>query len=495
MPERSSKRKARRDSPVNSLDEPESSSMRTENTPSLSDKDFTELSEKIEKSVSKRIKDTEVGQREILKMIENLTSKIDTLAEKLPNNMRHDPDDEGAGNTDNRFRTVEPSDLLPNHGQHMVTGVTTTQDIPTRSSSLPPPNMRYPDDIVDKLLESLKNATQQNAGLPRLPKALSTTMPTFDGRNDKFEHFEDLFMTSLKVYPNTSEEEQIHYFHSLLRGDALQTYRNMTDANRATLDDIITTFRRRYVRPQSIATARCKWEQLHFDPTRQTFQDFLEQYQKLAQEAYGDDAPKFIETSFYAKMPAHLKRVLNQARLETESYDLMVQHLEHEMELNGLLAPSETNITGVHQIDVQNAPQQSANPPKPAGPCFGCGNSGHVMKNCRKTAREARNRGNRAPTKITNPCETCGKKSHTTQECYSGANWANRPQWWKTPKATSPNNIPLPQNTQGQYPPDNTPVHQQPYNNQTNSQTGYQPMLPQTTQPQNQTQELSQSKN
>ena len=68
MPERSSKRKARRDSPVNSIDEPESSSMRTENTPCLSDKDFNELSEKIEKSVSKRIKDTEVGQREILKI-------------------------------------------------------------------------------------------------------------------------------------------------------------------------------------------------------------------------------------------------------------------------------------------------------------------------------------------------------------------------------------------------------------------------------------------
>ena len=120
MPERSSKRKARRDSPVNSLGEPESSSMGTENTPSLSDKDFAGLSEKIEKSVSKRIKDTEVGQREILKMIENLFSKIDTLAERPPDNMRHDPDDEDAGNADYRFRTVEPSDLLPNHGQHSV---------------------------------------------------------------------------------------------------------------------------------------------------------------------------------------------------------------------------------------------------------------------------------------------------------------------------------------------------------------------------------------
>ena len=118
MPERSSRRKARRDSPVNSLDEPESSSMRTENAASLSDRDFTELSEKIEKSVSKRIKDAEVGQREILKMIENLTSKIDTLTERPPNNVRHDPDDEDAGNTDYRYRPVEPSDLLPNHGQH-----------------------------------------------------------------------------------------------------------------------------------------------------------------------------------------------------------------------------------------------------------------------------------------------------------------------------------------------------------------------------------------
>ena len=126
MPERSSKTKARRDSPVNSLDEPESSSMRTENAASLSDRDFTEFSEKIEKSVSKRIKDAEVGQREILKMIENLTSKIDTLTERPPNNVRHDPDDEDAENTDYRYRLVEPSDLLPNHGQHSSQKIITT---------------------------------------------------------------------------------------------------------------------------------------------------------------------------------------------------------------------------------------------------------------------------------------------------------------------------------------------------------------------------------
>ena len=143
----------------------------------------------------------------------------------------------------------------------------------------------------------------------------------------------------------------MQYFHSLLIGDALQTYRNMTDRNRASLEDIVSTFRRRYVRPQSVATPRCKWEQLHFDPSRQKFQDFLEQYQTLAQETYGDDAPKFIELSFYAKIPTHLKRMLNQARLETEFYDTMVQHLEKEMELNGLSDHIDNNMTGIDQID------------------------------------------------------------------------------------------------------------------------------------------------
>ena len=84
MLERSSKRKARRDSVSSSLGEPKTSSLRTENIPSISDKDFAELSEKIEKSVSRRIKDAGVGQREILRMIENLSSKIDSLSDKTP---------------------------------------------------------------------------------------------------------------------------------------------------------------------------------------------------------------------------------------------------------------------------------------------------------------------------------------------------------------------------------------------------------------------------
>ena len=36
--------------------------------------------------------------------------------------------------------------------------------------------------------------------ISKLPKSLTTTMPTFDGKTEKFEHFEDLFQTSLKIH-------------------------------------------------------------------------------------------------------------------------------------------------------------------------------------------------------------------------------------------------------------------------------------------------------
>ena len=110
-------------------------------------------------------------------------------------------------------------------------------------------------------------------------------MPTFDGKNEKFELFEDLFNTHLTAYPNIKENEKINYFHSLLRGDALQTFRNLPVKNKNTLHEISAAFRRRYTKTQSQATARCEWDRLTFDPTQQKFQDFLEQYQELARDA------------------------------------------------------------------------------------------------------------------------------------------------------------------------------------------------------------------
>ena len=121
-------------------------------------------------------------------------------------------------------------------------------------------------------------------------------------------------------------------------------------------------------------------ESLTRDATSQNFQDFLELYQKIAQEAYADDAPKFIETSFLAKMPVHLKRVLNLARLETSSCETMVQHLERGMEFIGLPNPVSTPFTGIHNVEpTPNTNKERV--PNVTGSCFGCGHPAkHVTK-------------------------------------------------------------------------------------------------------------------
>ena len=100
-------------------------------------------------------------------------------------------------------------------------------------------------------------------------------MPTFDGKSEKFDLFEDLFQTSLKVHNQLTEEDRINYFHSLMRGDALQTFKNINGPTRENLGEILAVFRRKYVKPQSMATAKHKFQKLVFNPANQKLVGFL----------------------------------------------------------------------------------------------------------------------------------------------------------------------------------------------------------------------------
>ena len=97
-----------------------------------------------------------------------------------------------------------------------------------------------------------------------------------------------------------------------MRGDALQTFKNIDSPNRENLTEILTVFRRKYVKPQSMATAKHKIQQLVFNPANQKLIDFLDELQKLAKDAFGIAAQAIIDQFIYAKMPPHLKKSINQ---------------------------------------------------------------------------------------------------------------------------------------------------------------------------------------
>ena len=92
-----------------------------------------------------------------------------------------------------------------------------------------------------------------------------------------------------------------------MRGDALQTFKNISSPNRENLAKRLTVFRRKYVKPQSMATAKHKFQQLVFNPANQKVIVFLDELQKFAKDASGVAAQAVIEQFIYAKMPPHMK--------------------------------------------------------------------------------------------------------------------------------------------------------------------------------------------
>ena len=133
-------------------------------------------------------------------------------------------------------------------------------------------------------------------------------MPTFDGKSENFELFEELFSTRLKIHNQLNEDDRINYLHSLMRGDALQNFKNINGPTRETLEEILVVFRRKYVKPQSMATTKHKFQKLVFNPANQKVVDFLDELQKLARDAFGIAAHAINEQFMYAKMPPHLKK-------------------------------------------------------------------------------------------------------------------------------------------------------------------------------------------
>ena len=100
---------------------------------------------------------------------------------------------------------------------------------------------------------------------------------------------------------------KINHFHAHLKSLALKTFKNIQRTPTTTLEDILKVFRRKYVKPESSASAKHRFKRLFFDPENQKLPDFLEELQESAEKAFGDNAYQMIEILLYAKMPPHLK--------------------------------------------------------------------------------------------------------------------------------------------------------------------------------------------
>ena len=282
-----------------------------------------------------------------------------------------------------------------------------------------------PVDPINRLADVIMGMNTKQPSQTLMVRPVSTTTLTFDGKSEKFELFEDLFHTMIKMQPDMTETMKINHFHSLLRKNALQTFRNINSTNRQTLEDILAVFRRKYVKPESQATAKHKWHKLVFDPNTMKLPDFLEERNQGAEKAFGEHAQAMIDSLLYAKLPPKLKRSVNMARLENATYEEIVTHLERELELNGLEEGDD-----IHVPTMSTAPTTTrtgtgllSSGIDPNITCNYCKKPGHVKDDCQKLKRkEEQKRNCGQDTKKEYPkCPTCDKTNHPAERCWKGA--------------------------------------------------------------------------
>ena len=95
-------------------------------------------------------------------------------------------------------------------------------------------------------------------------------------------------------------------FFATLRKEAPQTFGIISASNKKTLDDVLFVFHRKYVKPESQATAKHKWQKVMFDPTTKLLFDFLEQLNESNEKTFADNAQNMIDSLLYAKLRPHL---------------------------------------------------------------------------------------------------------------------------------------------------------------------------------------------
>ena len=280
-------------------------------------------------------------------------------------------------------------------------------------------------DPINRLAEVLVGMNNRPSAQTLMVEPVSSTTLTFDGKSEKFELFEDLFHTMIKMQPDMTETKKINHFHSLLRKNALQTFRNINTANRQTLEEILAVFRRKYVKPESQATAKHKWHRLVFDPNNMKLPDFLEELNQGAEKAFGENAQVMIDSLLYAKLPPKLKRSVNMARLENATYEEIVTHLERELELNGLEEGDDIPVPTMSTAPTATRPRTGllSSGIDPNITCNYCKKPGHVKDDCRKLKRKEEQRCNDGQdTKKEYPkCPTCDKTNHPAERCWKGA--------------------------------------------------------------------------
>ena len=141
------------------------------------------------------------------------------------------------------------------------------------------------------------------------PKILQTQVTLFRGNREKYNGFEHLLLNHLKPHQHKlSEEQKLTYFQRLLRDDAIEFWQSLKITNQTTLANVLRYFKKAYAKEDLKEVAKYNFDQMRYDPSAETFNDFLNKFKKVAKQA-----SDITETFLFAKLPVQMQNELAMA--------------------------------------------------------------------------------------------------------------------------------------------------------------------------------------
>ena len=231
------------------------------------------------------------------KQISDLTGLVLALTEKLTSNVG-----EGSKPSTASDKNCTRSD--------MVTGAPPTNYLtnphPTQQSTsrYPQPPAAQFDDIVIEihhLRDTLTDSVQH-------PKILHTQVPLFRGNREKYNEFEHLLLNHLRPHQHKlSEKQKLTYFQSLLRDDAIEFWQSLKMTSQTTLAQVLRYFKKKYAKEDLKEVAKYNFDQMRYDPSVETFNDFLNKFKKVAKQPLETNQAISPKRSYSPNSPSRCK--------------------------------------------------------------------------------------------------------------------------------------------------------------------------------------------
>ena len=347
----------------------------------------------------------------------------------------------------------------------MVTGVSTnsspTPNIQQPRRTLPTPATHQNRDRapptnepqMDDVLTEIHNLRTTMTDRVIQPKILQTQVPLFRGNREKYNEFEHLLKNHLRPHMNKlTEEQKLNYFQSLLRDEAIEFWQTLKITTETTLQDVLQAFTKEYAKEDLKEVSKYKFDQMRYDPTKESFADFLTRYKKLAKQAYGDKANDIAETFLFAKLPIQIQNELAMAGKHDAKVEEIKTFVQRRCQYAQLL-PVTSDMQLFNQLYNYQSKQNNAQPApnhnnteknairevkrRFEGNCRYCNILGHKWIECRKRLRYEANgitkksqqrpqpgNNNAQQQETEKPrynsklvCQICGKIGHSARDC------------------------------------------------------------------------------